>query len=108
MFYYNYLTVQVARVSIDYFKGKSSIIKNGFEEVGIVHTIENQVISEAKEDPFADIDLNITIETLIITLGFWSLRTYDNSNLSCGHLLFYLVVVNSICFILQKFKVSSF
>ena len=45
---------------------EKAIIKNGFEEVGIVHTIENQVISEAKEDPFADIDLNITIETLII------------------------------------------
>ena len=42
------------------------------------------------------------------TNGFLSLRTFDVSNLSCGHLLFYFVVVNSICSILQKFKIFPF
>ena len=38
-----------------YFKRKN-ITQNGFDEVSIVHAIENQVLSEEEEDRFADID----------------------------------------------------
>ena len=47
------------------------------------------------------------VPTLECINRFRSLRTFDVSNLSCGHLSFYFVVVNSICFILQKIQISS-
>ena len=47
------------------------------------------------------------VPTLESTNGFRSLRTFDVSNLSRGHQLFYFVVVNSICFILQKFTLLT-
>ena len=47
------------------------------------------------------------VPTLESTNGFWSLCTFDVSNLSCGHLLFYFVVVTSICFS-KKIKISYF
>ena len=45
----------------------------------------------------SDENMMSRVPTLESTNGFQSLRTFDTSNLSCGHLLFHFVVVNSIC-----------
>ena len=63
----------------DYFKGNSSIIQNGFKEVGIIDAVEGQQLSEPDEDPLADIDWFcdyhqvLMIDTVIYHLSFFNL-----------------------------------
>ena len=63
---------------------------------------EGSNIRESDENTLFSL-MSRSVPMLESTIGFWSLRTFDVSNLSCGHLIFYFVIANSICFILQKF-----
>ena len=71
-----------------------------------------QVLDERRRQQPRQIDKN-TLSSLMSrvpmlesTNGFLSLRTFDVSNLSCGHLLFYFVVVNSIVLLCKNLRFS--